>query len=336
MAAISGLSLAAAMALLMLGLGLWRQRPRPSAALSLCLGMLAGSVFFLHQAGLSWLHPLALLGPLAFNRALLAAFDERGRPWPVDLLLAAACLLLGSLWPRAFDLLALLIFAEAPLRIALGLGDDLVAWRRVGRTWFLGLGSALALLTALAALLGQAAWAAQAAAAATLLLCLAMAGRSWPVEPSRLQARLQAEVRPESVGDRLSEAELRQLARLQQRVRVEQGFRDPQMSLSRLARQLELPEHLVRRLVHLGEGQGHFSAYLNALRVAAIRAELADPARGAETVLSLALAAGYNSLSAFNRAFKASEGCTPSAFRAACQAQPSASTPNTAEIDSEA
>ncbi|WP_411910534.1 helix-turn-helix domain-containing protein [Paucibacter sp. DJ1R-11] len=67
----------------------------------------------------------------------------------------------------------------------------------------------------------------------------------------------------------------------------------------------------------------------------AIRAELADPAQDTETVLSLALAAGYNSLSAFNRAFKAAEGCSPSAFRAACQARLSASTPNSADTVSE-
>ncbi|MCV2362233.1 hypothetical protein LNV23_02070 [Paucibacter sp. DJ1R-11] len=262
MAAMSWLGPAAAAALLMLGLALWRQRPQPAGVPALWLGLLAGAAFFLHQAGLAWLYPLALLGPLAFNRALLAAFDDCGRPRGVDLLLALASLLLGSLWPRAFDLLALMIFAEAPLRVALGLGDDLVARRRIGRAWFLGLGTLLALMTALAALLGQGGWAAPTAAGVTLLLCLAMAGRPWPVdEPFAPQLRPQeAPTSASEPGDRLSEAELLQLARLRQQVRDEQGFRDPQLSLSRLARRLDLPEHRVRRLVHLGEGQGHFSA----------------------------------------------------------------------------
>ena len=55
---------------------------------------------------------------------------------------------------------------------------------------------------------------------------------------------------------------------------------------------------------------------------------LADPAQADTPLLQLAMDAGYNALSVFNRAFKTREGCTPSAFRAACQGRDGAQSPN--------
>lgn len=327
----SWLGPAAAATLLMLSLALWRQRPRPAAALSLAVCMMSGAAFFLFQSGMAWLYPFTLLGPLAFNRAMLAAFGERRHPAWLDALLAALCVAAGELWPALFDALALLVFAEAPLRIAMGLRDDLNARRRVGRTWFLALGSLLCVLTSAAALAGQGRWAVPAAAACTLLLCLAMAGRRVPVEEASSAEAVPTASAPEALNDQ----ELRQLARLREQMQLRQAFRDPRLSLSVLARRLELPEHRLRRLIHIGEGCDHFSAYLNGLRLAAIKQALADPAQDGQTLLSLAVDAGYNSLSAFNRAFKSAEGCTPSAFRAARRAMATASSAKPIETASE-
>lgn len=69
-----------------------------------------------------------------------------------------------------------------------------------------------------------------------------------------------------------------------------------------------MAEHRLRRVIHAGEGEDHFSRYLNRWRIEAFKARGHEEA----SVLELALAVGYNSLSAFNRAFKASEGGTPS------------------------
>ena len=276
--------------------------------------MLAGAVYFLVVAdvGAAVLEPVAWLGPLAFNRAVHAGFGDRARPAWADAVLALISLACGAVWTRGFDVLALLLFAEAPLRVMTGAGDDLVAWRRLARRWFLGFGGLLACAVSLAVLLGAGSMAAQSAAVGAILLCLAAAGRPWPVELA-----LAAHASPPAG---LDAQEVQQLARLRRLMQEEQAFRDPQLTLSLLSRRLELPEHRLRRLIHLGEAQGHFNAYLNGLRIAAVKAALADPARGAETLLTLATEAGYNSLSAFNRAFKMSEGCTPSAWRTARQA----------------
>lgn len=316
----SVVALAAATALLMTAAALWRQRP--PAAGTLALGMLGGVAYFLLMSGPAFepLRPLAWLAPLAVNRALLAGFGMPARPAWLDAGLALASVALGWAWPPGFNLLALLVFAEVPLRLGLGLADDVVARRRLARQWFLGLGALLAVGTTLAASMGQASLAMPVAAVTTLLLCLAAAGRPWPLEPG---------ARP-GPGP-LDAHEQQQLTRLRALMNEGQGFRDPTLTLSRLARQLELPEHRLRRLVHLGEGEGHFSAYLNRLRIAAVKAALADPARQADTLLTLATEAGYNSLSVFNRAFKEAEGCTPSAFRAACQARQRDSKPKPPE-----
>ncbi len=310
----SAVALAAATALLMSAAGVWRQRP--PAAGTMVLGMLGGVAYFLVMAGPAFerLLPLAWLAPLAVNRALHAGFGMRAHPSWLDGLIAMASLICGWASPLGFNLLALAMFAEVPLRVVHGLVDDVVERRRVAGLWFLGGGALLAVGTTAAASMGHAALAMPVAATATLALCLAAAGRPWPLQPVDVAA---------PAG--LDAQELRQLARL--RSMMADAFRDPALTLSRLARQLELPEHRVRRLVHVGEGEGHFSAYLNRLRIAAVKAALADSAHDSCTLLSLATAAGYNSLSAFNRAFKAAEGCTPSAFRAACQASKTASSP---------
>jgi AraC-like DNA-binding protein len=317
------LALAAATALGLTAVALWRQRPAQAGVL--CTGLLAGAVFFLLMAEPAWtaLRLPAWLGPLAVNRAVRAGFDATQRPTWQDLLLAALSLGLGAAWPLGFDVLALLLFAEAPARVALQARDDLVARRRLARAWFLGGGSALALGVTLAAVLGGGAVRNQVAAAGTLLLCFTLAGRTWPstaASPSPV---------PNSPAPApLDAQEQQQLARLRQLMQAEAAFRDPQLTLSRLAQRLALPEHRVRRLIHLGEGHGHFSSYLNGLRIEAVKQALADPAQADTPVLQLATDAGYNALSVFNRAFKAREGCTPSAFRAARQAAMKAHNPN--------
>jgi AraC-like DNA-binding protein len=322
------LALAAATALGLTAAALWRQRPAQAGVL--CTGLLAGAMFFLLMAEPAWtgLRPLAWLGPLAVNRAVRAGFDAAQRPLWQDLLLAALSLGLGAAWPSGFDGLALLLFAEAPARVAWQARDDLIARRRLARAWFLGGGSALALGVTLAAVLGGGAGRNQVAAAGTLLLCFALAGRSWPSSTP--------EPAPASPAPApLDAQELQQLARLRQLMQDEAAFRDPQLTLSRLAQRLALPEHRVRRLIHLGEGQGHFSSYLNGLRIEAVKQALADPAQAGTPLLQLATDAGYNALSVFNRAFKTREGCTPSAWRAARQAAMQAQSPNPPDTPSD-
>ena len=54
---------------------------------------------------------------------------------------------------------------------------------------------------------------------------------------------------------------------------------------------------------------------VNRYRVQALKQALSDPQQAAQSILDLALAAGFNSKSAFNRVFKKQTGMTPGAYR---------------------
>lgn len=111
----------------------------------------------------------------------------------------------------------------------------------------------------------------------------------------------------------------RLLARLHRLMEVERVYRDPDLTVSRFAALMGAPEPEVRRLVNQQLGHRHFRSFLNAWRVADVRASLADPARAGEKLVGIALDAGFASLASFNRAFKALEGRAPSEHREAVQ-----------------
>ncbi|MEK8052388.1 AraC family transcriptional regulator [Ideonella sp. DXS22W] len=111
------------------------------------------------------------------------------------------------------------------------------------------------------------------------------------------------------------------LSRLQRAMQQEQIFRREGLTIGALAAHLGLPEYRLRRVINGQLGQRNFNAYLNAHRIAWAREALADPAQAEVPVLSLATAAGFQSLGPFNRAFKADTGLTPTEFRAQALAE---------------
>lgn len=95
----------------------------------------------------------------------------------------------------------------------------------------------------------------------------------------------------------------------------DRAYRDYGLSISELARRVGLPEYQLRALINGALGYRNFSAFLNSYRLAEARQALSDPDEARTPVLTIAMDAGYQTLSTFNRAFKASEGVTPSAYR---------------------
>lgn len=92
-------------------------------------------------------------------------------------------------------------------------------------------------------------------------------------------------------------------------------YRQPGLSIGRLADHLGLPEHRVRTLINGPLGFKNYSAFLNHFRLAEVARRLRDPAEAHLPILSIALDVGYGSLAPFNRAFRDAYGCTPSDFR---------------------
>ena len=94
---------------------------------------------------------------------------------------------------------------------------------------------------------------------------------------------------------------------------VEAGWwRDPELSLDRLARHLGTNTAYLSRAFNEGLGLS-FNAAINRLRVDAVCQQLRASAAG--DLLQLAFESGFSSKSSFNRYFKAQTGLTPSQYR---------------------
>lgn len=87
------------------------------------------------------------------------------------------------------------------------------------------------------------------------------------------------------------------------------------LTIGTLAEKLGLPEYRLRRLINQDLGHRNFTDFLNGWRLREAIRRLRDPAQRSLPVLTIALDAGYGSIGPFNRAFKATVGCTPTEYR---------------------
>lgn len=97
----------------------------------------------------------------------------------------------------------------------------------------------------------------------------------------------------------------------------ERAYLDPDLSIGGLAERVGAPEHQLRALINTAMGHRNFRAFVNEYRLAAVKRDLADPQKAALPILTVAMDAGFASLSSFNRAFKDTTGNTPSEWREA-------------------
>jgi AraC-like DNA-binding protein len=97
----------------------------------------------------------------------------------------------------------------------------------------------------------------------------------------------------------------------------ERIYRHDNVSIGTLATRLSIPEYRLRRLINQRLGYRNFNVFLNEHRIAEAKAALADPTQAEVPVITIAMDAGFQSLGPFNRAFKATTGVTPSAYRKA-------------------
>lgn len=223
-----------------------------------------------------------------------------------------------------------------------GREDDLDSYRRRMRGLLAGGGglyvAAVLAAHALGALDGRPAEAAMAQSIAQIVFKLAWIGLAIghpsplqrlydtthhkpPVPGSALHAA------PEAPGDEAADGPAwpsvaeAQAARHAERIlaaMAEEGlYRQPGLSIGRLADHLGLPEHRVRALINGPLGFKNYSAFLNHFRLAEVARRLRDPAEAHLPILSIALDVGYGSLAPFNRAFREAFGGTPSDFRRA-------------------
>jgi AraC-like DNA-binding protein len=133
--------------------------------------------------------------------------------------------------------------------------------------------------------------------------------------PDAGQSSAQRNASSALVIDCLDGSESRLMTRLELLMTSERAYRESGLTIGRLASRLDAAEHELRRLINGRLGWRNFNAYLNGWRLAEAREALADPTQADVPISTIALDAGFQSLGPFNRAFKLSEGATPTEFR---------------------
>lgn len=91
-------------------------------------------------------------------------------------------------------------------------------------------------------------------------------------------------------------------------------FKDHNITLGQLAKEISITPHLLSQIIN-EQFSHNFNDFVNSYRVEEARKMLADPAKNNLTIASIAYDCGFNTLSAFNTAFKKFTGLTPSMFR---------------------
>lgn len=124
---------------------------------------------------------------------------------------------------------------------------------------------------------------------------------------------------PAPLGKELQPVNPEHLARVVAAFEQERVFRNPDLTLDSLAERLDLTPNAVSQLLNAGLGQS-FYELVNGYRLEEVKHRLLTSDARRLTVLALALEAGFNSKTTFNRVFKEKTGLTPKEYQKKYQA----------------
>ncbi|OJJ15692.1 hypothetical protein BKI52_38065 [marine bacterium AO1-C] len=114
-----------------------------------------------------------------------------------------------------------------------------------------------------------------------------------------------------SLGDQEANQYLEKLKGLMQN---EKPYQSPDLTLPKLAKSLQMPAYLLSQLINEKLNQ-NFSDFVNSYRIQQAQQMLTDPEGQKQKIASIAYDCGFNTLSAFNLAFKKQTQMTPSQYR---------------------
>lgn len=121
-----------------------------------------------------------------------------------------------------------------------------------------------------------------------------------------------------SIKNTLNPDELERLKviskKIQKSMEEDKLYKDQELSLNSLGKQLNIKPYLISRCLSEIYNK-RFNDYINAYRVKEIQTLLQDTNNSKYTLLSLAMEAGFNSKSSFNRAIKKQLGISPSELK---------------------
>ncbi|MBE9463828.1 helix-turn-helix domain-containing protein [Dyadobacter subterraneus] len=121
---------------------------------------------------------------------------------------------------------------------------------------------------------------------------------------------LRVKYQKSTIGDLLlSEIHLQ----VRQLMQQEKLFKDPELSLNKLAHQLNIHPNALSQVINTVENK-NFYDYINELRIEEFKGILMRPENHRFTLLALAYEVGFNSKTSFNRNFKKKIGLSPTAY----------------------
>ena len=111
-------------------------------------------------------------------------------------------------------------------------------------------------------------------------------------------------------GERMERA----LAGLETLMEDERVYLDPDLTLKKLARRLNIHSNHLSRIINEQHGMS-FNTYINRRRIAEAQKRLADPELRDKSILDIMYEVGFYSKSTFNTAFRKFTGTSPSTYR---------------------
>lgn len=217
---------------------------------------------------------------------------------------------------RALDLIVVAIMAHLIFVALKGRADDLIEPRRRLRLYFV---FAMVGVTLLSVVAENVLMSRDPEFLLTLrvliIFPLALWGILWlaKFQPENFVFEQQAPVRPKTPD--IDPRDNLLLEQLRAAMKTDKVYTEPGLTIRSLGEHLGTPEHRLRALINQGLGYRNFSAFVNSYRIKAVKDAFANPENSRIPVLTIAMDVGFNSLAPFNRAFRQSEGMTPSDYR---------------------
>jgi AraC-like DNA-binding protein len=106
------------------------------------------------------------------------------------------------------------------------------------------------------------------------------------------------------------ESTKKEVEKLEKYMAEHNPYKNPKVSLSELALQLQIPAHLLSKIIN-DHYQQNFFDFINHYRIEEFKKMVIDPKNHNLTFLGLAYEVGFNSKTAFNRSFKKITNQTP-------------------------
>ena len=115
------------------------------------------------------------------------------------------------------------------------------------------------------------------------------------------------------IGEKVSNKEEKLKLRIDELMNVQKSYKETGLTLSKLSDTLSASEQRLRTTINQTMGYRNFNQFLNYYRINEATQLIAT---SSDPIANIAMDVGFNSLSAFNKAFKEIHGITPREFRA--------------------